>query len=223
MLLIAEPPSVCSLAGDSSLRSSCWDIPVCFFAGAFCKFSFSSEKSFFRALFHKSSVPAIFPGHIFLGLYCRGFCRARFAGHFPEKSFAKGFSRLLFHRVFLHALFCWDIPVCFFAGAFCMFAFSLLGGFSLLSFATVYFCALSCRGYSLALDCRRFFQLLFCFLRGLFSWSFPRWVLSLLLFANMSSVICFPGAFSLQTLQWVFNVLSVATTFSVLSFVGVFP
>ena len=186
-------------------------------------FSFCFEEGFFRNLFHKILSRLYFPGTFSLDSFAGASAVPVLQGIFRRNLLPKAFSGLLFHGVFLHVLFCWDIPVCFLAGAFCMFAFSLLGGFSLLSFATVYFCALSCRGYSLALDCRRFFQLLFCFLRGLFSWSFPRWVLSLLLFANMSSVICFPGAFSLQTLQWVFNVLSVATTFSVLSFVGVFP
>ena len=257
----------------------CWDIPVCFFAGAFCMFGFSLSAGFSRDLFEWSFSSALNRGAslgvlsgwcFFHALFLLGYprlflcgcflqfslsllerafsllsftsllSRLYFRGTFSLHSFAgasavpvfqgvfrrtlllRAFSGLLFHGVFLHALFCWDIPICFLAGTFCMFAFSLLGGFFFALFRNgLLLCAILPRLFFCA-RLQAFFQLLFCFLRGLFSWSFPRWVFSLLLFADMASVICFPGAFSLQTFQWVFNVLSVATTFSVLSFVGFF-
>ena len=129
VLLIAEPPPMCSLDGASCVRSHCWDIPVCFFAGAFCMFSFSFEGGFFRALFHKIYAPAVVPGCTFLGLFCAVSAVPKSQGVFRRNFLLRAFPALLFHAVFLHALFCWDIPVCFFAGAFCMFAFCLLGGF----------------------------------------------------------------------------------------------
>ena len=154
---------MCSLDGASCVRSSCWDIPVWFFAGAFCMFSFSFEGGFFRALFHKIFAPAVVPGYIFLGLFCRGSCRAQVAGRFLERNFLRAFSGLLFHGVFFHALFFGVSPV-FFRRCFLHVPFLSLRGLFQFSFGTVSFCALSRRSYSLALDCRVFSVLLFCLL-----------------------------------------------------------
>ena len=129
VLLTAEPPSVSSLAGASSMRSSCWDIPVCSCAGAFCIIFFSFEEGFFRALFHKIFVPAAISGYIFLGLFCAASAVPVLKGVFRRTLLLRTFSGLLFHGVFLHVLFCWGFPRLFFRRCFLQVPFLSFGGF----------------------------------------------------------------------------------------------